>query len=221
MLATHLFIKRFVEKLEMINKPWCNVLSIQPQLLLLLDGSRLHLDSLKSMWMVQFPGTVQILIYCCLSKWVRWTYGSSAVIIEGLTDPEILKPIVCHEGLALAADLSLTHIKIATNCKSLVTDFSKGSNGNNTTITKEIQHRIMAFNYCSWVHKGRLSNVEAHSLAKHALSLSHGRHVWFLSPHDPIVIPVKLLFSNKVSMFTPKNPTLCLDLEMSPGSSKA
>lgn len=59
MLATHLFIKRYIEELELIKKPWCNVLSIQRQLLLLLDGSRLHPDSLKSMWIVQFPGMVQ------------------------------------------------------------------------------------------------------------------------------------------------------------------
>lgn len=79
--------------------------------------------------------------------------GSSAVIIEGLTDPEILETMACREGLALAADLNLTHIKLATNCKSLVTHLSKGSNGNNTSITKEIHHRIMAFSYCSLVHK--------------------------------------------------------------------
>lgn len=70
----------------------------------------------------------------------------------------------------------------------------RGSSGNNETIIKEIKHRAQAFSSCSFDHEGRLSNVEAHSLRKHTLSLSQGRHVWFLNPHDPVVISTELVF---------------------------
>lgn len=39
----------------------------------------------------------------------------------------------------------------------------------NVVIIKEIKQRALAFNSCSFVHEWRLSNVEAHCLAKHAL----------------------------------------------------
>jgi hypothetical protein len=39
--------------------------------------------------------------------------------------------------------------------------------------------------------RGR-SNSEAHSLARFALSLDHGRHLWLLEPHNIVSIPVTL-----------------------------
>ena len=43
---------------------------------------------------------------------------------------------------------------------------------------------------CSFIHEGRLSNKEAYSLARHALYIDEGRHVWFLNPFDTAIIPV-------------------------------
>lgn len=110
-------------------------------------------------------------------------------------DPEILEALACREGLSLALDLNLTDIKLATDCKTLVSDISGGSNGKNAAVNKEIKQMSSAFIRCCFVHEGRLSNMEAHNLAKHALTLlSEGRHVWLLSPHDTFVIPELLPF---------------------------
>lgn len=40
--------------------------------------------------------------------------GASAVVFEGITDPEILEALACSEALALATDLHLTKIKVGT-----------------------------------------------------------------------------------------------------------
>lgn len=55
----------------------------------------------------------------------------------------------------------------------------KGSSETNATVLHEINHRVLSFVSCSFVHEGR-SNVEAHNLTKHTLSLPQGHHVWFL-----------------------------------------
>ena len=37
---------------------------------------------------------------------------------------------------------------------------------------------------CTFGHEGRLSNMEAHCLAKHPLHLGEGRRLWLLQPFD-------------------------------------
>lgn len=44
--------------------------------------------------------------------------GSSLVLVEGLRTPEILETMACREGLALAADLNLSHVKLPTIVKA-------------------------------------------------------------------------------------------------------
>jgi hypothetical protein len=59
------------------------------------------------------------------------------------------------------------------------------------SIISEIRSRAAVFDDCSFVHEGRVSNFEAHDLARHALSLDVGRHVWILAPygdHNPVNI---------------------------------
>lgn len=51
---------------------------------------------------------------------VAWNHtgdymGSSAVMIEWLSDPGILKTLACREGLSLASDLNLSQVNIATD----------------------------------------------------------------------------------------------------------
>jgi hypothetical protein len=37
-----------------------------------------------------------------------------------------------------------------------------------------------------------MMNKEAHNLARYALSLGPGRHVWLLEPHDHVILPLFL-----------------------------
>ncbi|XP_044335697.1 uncharacterized protein [Triticum aestivum] len=88
----------------------------------------------------------------------------------------------CREAMALATDLLQTHIVIGSDCKETVSEINEGSGGKHGHIIREIRITSSEFQDCSFVFKGRASNTEAHSLAKHALSLSVGRHLWPLQP---------------------------------------
>ena len=58
------------------------------------------------------------------------------------------------------------------------------------SILKDIVATSSEFCSCSFIFKGRETNLEAHSLAKHTLGLSLGRHVWLLNPPDLHDIPM-------------------------------
>lgn len=49
--------------------------------------------------------------------------------------------------------------------------------------------------YCIFNFEGRVVNVEAHSLAKHSLSLCPGRLVWFGQTYDLNCIPHSVAFA--------------------------
>jgi hypothetical protein len=42
--------------------------------------------------------------------------GASAQVIHGMSDPDTLEAIACREALALARDLALNHIHVASDC---------------------------------------------------------------------------------------------------------
>jgi hypothetical protein len=46
--------------------------------------------------------------------------GVSALVLDGSFDPETVEAIACKEGLALAADLMLQKLRLATECASVV-----------------------------------------------------------------------------------------------------
>ncbi|TVU04461.1 hypothetical protein EJB05_47571, partial [Eragrostis curvula] len=46
--------------------------------------------------------------------------GASAVIVEGVLDPEIAEAMACREGFALASDLAVQKIRLATDCVNVV-----------------------------------------------------------------------------------------------------
>jgi len=50
------------------------------------------------------------------------------------------------------------------------------------TIILEIKSRREAFSKVEFIHEGRHANFDAHLLARSSVSISFGRHVWFLSP---------------------------------------
>ena len=70
---------------------------------------------------------------------------------------------------------------------------NKGSLGTYGAIINEIRLHLDP-SCCNFVSKGRATNVEAHSLAKHSLTLGLGRHIWFGQPHDLNFIPHHIVF---------------------------
>lgn len=85
--------------------------------------------------------------------------------MEDVTDPESLEAMACREGLALASDLLLRHIRLATDCLGVVRSLREEGMGPYGHIVREIKARGAAFQSFELVHEGRRSNTDAHNLA--------------------------------------------------------
>lgn len=64
----------------------------------------------------------------------------------------------------------------------MVEDILSKGGGCHGNIVKEIVATATELVSCSFIHEARQSNKEAHSLAKHALGLDAGRHLWLIQP---------------------------------------
>lgn len=110
--------------------------------------------------------------------------GSSALKLSGVKGPTVLETIARREALALALDLNISNILVASDCKEVVEDIKNGTGGMHGSTVQEIRSIAASSEYCSFTLEGRNTNVEAQNLTKFALCLTGGRHVWFIQPHD-------------------------------------
>ena len=46
--------------------------------------------------------------------------GASALVMKGITDPEMAEAMACREGMVLASDLVLQKFKLASDCLNVV-----------------------------------------------------------------------------------------------------
>jgi hypothetical protein len=115
------------------------------------------------------------------------------MIFDGITDPAVLETLACREALALAEDLMLSSLYVASDCKQVVKDIHGGSHGRYGAIISEINHRSTIFQECSFVFESRASNFEAHNLAKHMIYFGVGRHMLLEAPYY-VPIPVNAFF---------------------------
>jgi hypothetical protein len=118
--------------------------------------------------------------------------GSSAIVSPGVLDPATLEALACREALALMVDLSYRRFLVASDCKQVIADIVNGTGGKYAAIVREISMSRSTFDDVIFKFKGRRSNSEAHSLARLALSLDQGRHLWLLESHNIVSIPVTL-----------------------------
>ena len=108
--------------------------------------------------------------------------GASALVIKGIHDPTALEALVVRESMALADDLGLNSIHVASDCKIVIDDIKQNSGASYCAIIHEIIEYSNSFSTCNFFHEFRSLNFEAHNLAKHALQLGFGRHVWLGHP---------------------------------------
>ncbi|XP_073355645.1 uncharacterized protein [Aegilops tauschii subsp. strangulata] len=108
--------------------------------------------------------------------------GASTFGFKSITDPTTLEALAVRESLALAYDLHLRSIQVASDCKIVVDDIKQLSGGGYGAIIQEILEHSRSFTSCIFTHEFRSSNFEAHNLAKHALKLGGGCHVWLGHP---------------------------------------
>jgi hypothetical protein len=77
------------------------------------------------------------------------------VVYKGITDPASLESMTCREALALAEDLALTRLIVASDCKGVVIDIAEGTKERYASIIDEIKSRTRQFQNCTFVHEFR------------------------------------------------------------------
>ena len=109
--------------------------------------------------------------------------GSSALVVLGEWEPATLEAIACWGAIALAEDLNTQRFVVASDCKQVIGDITKGYKGSYGSVISEIRTRSSQF-LCNFSFESRQVNFEAHKLARFSLSLAQGRHVWLGQAHD-------------------------------------
>jgi hypothetical protein len=104
-------------------------------------------------------------------------------------NPEILEAMACREGLALAYDVYLRRVKLASDCANVIQSFKAAEMlGPCGQIIKKMKSSSADFELCEFAHEGRRSNVEVHNLARGSVYSNVGRHVWFHDPPDGVPV---------------------------------
>ena len=75
----------------------------------------------------------------------------------------------------------------------MVEGIKSGTSASYGAIVHEIAERSKSFTSCRISHEFRTSNVQAHKLAKHTLTLGIGRHAWLGLPGDLVFVPVNIV----------------------------
>jgi HPt (histidine-containing phosphotransfer) domain-containing protein len=115
-------------------------------------------------------------------------FGPSNLTIEGIMKPAVLESMACREALALAQDLHLQRITVATDCLAVVQDMSQPFAGIYSSVLQEIKETMALYEKVSFRHENQASNNEAHRLARSASASNVGRQVWLLEPLDGLCI---------------------------------
>ena len=103
----------------------------------------------------------------------------------GISDPETMEVLALRVGLALANDLSLSRVRMASDCANAVRGMAGSTFGVCGQIVKELKEGAAAFQTMEIVHERRDANFDAHTLAaRSTLFSSTGRYVWFSDPPD-------------------------------------
>jgi hypothetical protein len=114
--------------------------------------------------------------------------GASALVVEGISDPEMMEAIASREGGALATDLFLQKVKMASDYNNVVKSFREEALGPYYHVIRDLRAMQGDFQHFELVHENRRTNLDAHGLARSSLYTSLGRYVWFLQPPDGFCI---------------------------------
>lgn len=127
--ATSLFVSRFIRDLELINTkpqhtlqaaPWVNVAAHARPKAPPAGYVKIHVDGAV---LRNRRGSAAAV---CRDQAGNYM-GTSALVLPGVTDPHTLEAIACREGHALAEDLVLGNLIIASDCKQVVHDIKLGN----------------------------------------------------------------------------------------------
>ena len=78
---------------------------------------------------------------------------------------------------------------MASDCLNVIWSMDQGTMGAYAHVVREFRETARELDEVVVVHERRLSNKEAHNLARSSVLLEHGRHVWLLAPPEGVCIP--------------------------------
>ena len=88
--------------------------------------------------------------------------------------------------LALASDLTLQFIWLASDSANVIKSREETGMGPYGQVVREVKARARDFNFVDFAHENRSSNVDAHNLARSLISFVPDRHVWLLTPSEGV-----------------------------------
>lgn len=96
-------------------------------------------------------------------------------------------------AFSLALDVNLQAVRISSDCLEVIKNLERTNLCSCSMILKEIAERRKLIPEAQFCHEGRENNVEAHGLAKAAVSLYVGRQVWFVNPPNIVHVPLNIV----------------------------
>ncbi|KAE8788182.1 hypothetical protein D1007_37785 [Hordeum vulgare] len=184
-LSTHLFIERFLQEIRgppaKKQNPRTRPPTATPRWIPPTAGEmKMNVDGAVAK--SSNTGAVGVVCRSALGEFV----GASVMVFHGVTDPAVLEAHAWREAIALAEDMVLTRVRIASDCLRVINDLkSQVHRGEYRMILNDIQERKTSFLSCEFVHEYRASNNEAHNLARMATTLALGCHLCSAVAHAP------------------------------------
>jgi ribonuclease HI len=191
-LSTHLFIENYLRDLSIAGTT---------------KGKAVKEATKHPRWVPPREGTVKLNVDAAMAKdgcggavgvvcrdGAGVFVGAATLTIKGISDPATLEAIACREALALASDLQLQRVTVASDCLAVVNAMKGPFAGAYSMVVQEVKARSNLLEQSFFRHENRLSNSEAHRLARFAISLSVGRQVWLVQPPDGLCIPNNIIF---------------------------
>ena len=97
-----------------------------------------------------------------------------------MSDLETLEVLAYREGLALASDLLIQKVRVASDCLNIFRSLQEDGMGPYGHITREIKVTMINFLKIDFVHEPRKANKEAHKAGKEChLRLDRSPYVAF------------------------------------------
>jgi ribonuclease HI len=136
------------------------------------------------MWMLHYLRILALTVAVIARDEAGTFLGASAFVMEGVLDPETAEALACREGLALASDLMLHKVRIATDCANIVKNMHSLAMSPCGHIIRDIKAGMASFASMEVVSIN--SNGGAHRLAKSSIYESVGWYIWLLFPPNEI-----------------------------------
>jgi hypothetical protein len=164
-LSTHLFIQRYLQDLSVLAKPASKSAAVSearhPKWIPPVEGcAKLNVN--VALAKTRPGGAVGVVFRIADGLYL----GASSLTVEGITNPSVLEAMACRETLALAQDLNLRRITVASECLAVVQDLPRPFAGIYSALLHERKETSTLFERVSFRHENRASNSKAHRLAR-------------------------------------------------------